>query len=144
LHLPPFRPLWPSALPVATRLLPFYKYILSRLFLLYSSSSSSSHSFSLLFLLFCCFGTLNFMLPLRVFRGQCRAAALDWWLEGGKNGGGKRIGPSLTKDLQYTLGPSLECVCVNVLPVVFLFFLWPNHLTSTIGYCESVDQFGYN
>jgi len=35
LHLPPFRPLWPSALPVATRplpcLLPFYKYILPSL-----------------------------------------------------------------------------------------------------------------
>jgi hypothetical protein len=44
----------------------------------------------------------------------------------------EELGPLLTKDLQYTFGPSLECVCVcvNVLPAV-VFFLWGKSEATT-------------
>ena len=111
----------------------FYKYILPSFFLFFLSFflplilSLSSYLPSLLPPpppppLFAVWNLSTFMLPAlaapRVSRGQCRR--LDWWLEGGKDGRG-RIGPLLTKDLQCTLGPSLECVCVDVLPAVVLF-----------------------
>ena len=152
-----FLPLWPSspALPVATRpllsffflpclLLAFYKYILpsfSLFFILFILSFSylASLLFSIRFLsYFLLFWNSQLYVTCaaaRVFRGQCRRF-LDWWLEGGRMEE-EELGPLLTKDLQYTFGPSLErvyvCECASCCSFLSLGQKWSHHLLMIIS-----------
>ena len=111
-------------------LLAFYKYILpsfSLFFILFILSFSYLPSllFSIRFLsYFLLFwnSQLYVTCAARVFRGQCRRF-LDWWLEGGRMEE-EELGPLLTKDLQYTFGPSLECVCVCECASCCSFLSW--------------------
>lgn len=68
------------------------------------------------------------------------AADLDEWLEGDRMEE-EESGPLLTKDLQYTLGPSLGCVCVGVLPAVGSFLSAQKVKPTLVDHFFSPQQF---